>query len=163
MNILKNNTKKEFETTIVSAVYTVLLAWRSYTSSKQQDENATQPLETSQKLDVRTSKILEVCERLEARSSTKHSSFFGRFASAFWWDKTEKGKAGGVSLGMVKIIECLFVICLINSGFCLIKQITKSSTFCHLHPSQTNPHQPCPSQSCPTKRQRQIVQTKKNA
>ena len=52
-------------------------------------------LKPSQKLDVRTSKILEVCERLEARSSTKHSSFFGRFASAFWWDKTEKGKAGG--------------------------------------------------------------------
>ena len=81
--------------TIVSIVYTVLLAWRSYTSSKQQDENTTQPLETSQKLDVRTSKILEVCERLEARSSTKHSSFFGRFTSAFWWDTTEKGKVGG--------------------------------------------------------------------
>ena len=60
-----------------------------------QDENTSQALEASQKLDVRTSKILEVCERLEARPSTKHSSLFGRFASAFWWDKIEKDKVGG--------------------------------------------------------------------
>nr|POF01988.1 hypothetical protein CFP56_06438 [Quercus suber] len=81
--------------TIVSIVYAVILAWRSYTSSKQQDENTTKALETSQKLDARNLKILEVCKRLEAKSSTKHSSFFGRLASAFWWDKTEKGKASG--------------------------------------------------------------------
>ena len=54
-------------------------------------------LETSQRLDERTTKILEVCERLEAKWSTKPSSFFGRIASAFWWEKTEKGKEGKAS------------------------------------------------------------------
>ena len=53
--------------------------------------------ETSQRLDERTTKILEVCERLEAKWSTKPSSFFGRIASAFWWEKTEKGNEGKAS------------------------------------------------------------------
>ena len=74
--------------------YTVLFAFGSIISSNRQDEKSTLALETSKKLDTRTLKILEVCERLEANLSTKHSSFFRRFASAFCWGKTEKGKAG---------------------------------------------------------------------